>query len=253
VKALFWTLLFLYTGVSVWRHVRGGAAAPRPDRFRALGLQTPLLAVALWIAVERGALSRDLLSPWGIAAGFACGYLIHAASLMVTNATKDLRGILRALRVYFFGKSRRGAVFADQPGPMFALFQNSVVEEVIFRAVAQTLLIAATGRVGWSVLAVAVLFSLGHEHFLRRPRIESIEFLGYAVALGALYYWTGSLILVIVAHTVRNFELQYQQHLIRIDAARRRKRAVILRVRRRSRVARSWNRGERTLRLWAHT
>lgn len=253
MKVLFWALLLLYTAASVWRHARARDAALRPDRFRGLGLQTPLLAAALWIALDRGVLSRDLLSPLGIAGGFIAGYLTHAFSLLLTNASNDVRGLLRSLREYFLSPSRRWTFFVERPGAMFALLHNSIVEEIIFRAVAQPLLIAATGLNGLSILMVAVLFSLGHEHALRRPRIESVEFLIYAALLGVLYHWTGSLILVIVMHTVRNFELQYQQRLIHVEALRRRKRAVLLKARRRARGARRWGASRRSLRFMAQT
>ncbi|MBP8131658.1 MAG: CPBP family intramembrane metalloprotease [Candidatus Hydrogenedentes bacterium] len=253
MKPIFWVLLFLYTGASVWRHARARDVAPRPDQWRWVGLQTPLLAAALWLAFERGVLSRGLFSPLGIAGGLAAGYLAHAVSLFVTNASTDVRGLLRSLRLYFLRGSRRGAFFAGRPGPMFALLHNSIVEEIIFRAVAQPLLIAATGLSAVSICMVAFLFAVGHEHAVRRPRIESFEFLAYSVLLGALYHWTGSLILVIVVHTVRNFELQYQQHLLRVGALRQRRRAVVFRARRRGRSVRRWSAmtNRRTLRCLA--
>jgi membrane protease YdiL (CAAX protease family) len=100
---------------------------------------------------------------------------------------------------------------------MLMLAVNSVTEEVIYRAVAQPLLAQLTGQPWVAVGAVAVVFALAHRHFLRGPLLEGVEFLAYAVLLGALYYATGSLMLVIVVHTVRNFELYYQQFLIHAE------------------------------------
>ena len=47
--------------------------------------------------------------------------------------------------------------------------------------------------------------------------MQSAEFVGFAVLLGALYYLTQSLSLVVVVHTLRNLEIVYLEYLIKVD------------------------------------
>jgi membrane protease YdiL (CAAX protease family) len=154
-----------------------------------------------------------------VLAGVLAGYAVHAVSLLVTNGVQHLRELLPALGDYFSSWRARWEYFADNPMVMGMLAVNSVVEEILYRAAAQSLLIEATGRPWACILLVAILFSAAHQHFLRGPLLEGVEFLAYAVLLGALYYATGSLVFVMVIHTVRNFELYYQQFLIEKEKA----------------------------------
>lgn len=215
----FWCLFGAYHIIAIARNVRGREAQSGEKRRRGPGfwLQAPLMATAVWIANDSGVLSRDLVNPLFVALGMAIGYAVHGASLLVTNLSRDYRGLAAGLGEYFGEWARRGRYFTDTPEVFFLLVMNSIVEETIYRGAAQPLLAQATDSPWLAVGVVAVLFSAGHRHFLRGRLIESVEFLLYALLLGSLYHWTGSLILVIVVHTVRNFELHFQKFLIKVE------------------------------------
>lgn len=215
MTAVFWVLLAAYQAVAILDRRQPAENAPgRRPRARTVLLQTPLFLTACWFAVDAGALGRSLVQPGYVLAGALAGYAVHAVSLLVTNGVQHLRELLPALGGYFFSWRGRWNYFVENPVVMGMLAVNSIVEEILYRAAAQPLLIAATGRPWASILLVAILFSAAHQHFLRGPLLEGVEFLAYAVLLGALYYATGSLVFVMVIHTVRNFELYYQQFLI---------------------------------------
>jgi membrane protease YdiL (CAAX protease family) len=93
----------------------------------------------------------------------------------------------------------------------------SVGEEMIYRVTAQTLAIAVTKSPAAGILAVALVFSVVHRHFFRNETGQSLEFAVFAILLGVLYYWTGSLILVVVVHAVRNTEIAYLEHVLQLE------------------------------------
>lgn len=211
----FWGLFLAYHAAAVIGNRRADDVHPG-TRYSAY-LQAPLFAVAAVIAAQTGALGRNLVMPEYVVLGLALGYAVHAFSLLLTNGFLDLNALLRGLVEYFSDWKGRGRYFAESPSIMLMLAVNSVTEEIIYRAVAQPLLTQLTGQPWVAIGVVAVVFSLAHRHFLRGPLLEGVEFLAYAVLLGALYYAAGSLMLVIVVHTVRNFELYYQQFLIHAE------------------------------------
>ncbi|MFP4500052.1 MAG: CPBP family intramembrane glutamic endopeptidase [Candidatus Hydrogenedentota bacterium] len=210
MKAVFWGIFVVYQVVSVIGNWRGSDNAPAERVKRLTALQFPLLMIACWISVRDGVLGRSLASPLFIAAGIVLGYCVHAASLVITNLPAPPGVLLRDLATYISKGRDRWYYFVESPSIMIMLVSNSIIEEVIYRAVAQRLLIEATGQPMLGIAAVAVLFALAHSHFLRGHLLETMEFMAYSVALGALYYATGSLVFVIVIHTVRNFELYFQ-------------------------------------------
>jgi membrane protease YdiL (CAAX protease family) len=63
---------------------------------------------------------------------------------------------------------------------------------------------------------VAFLFAVVHEHFFKNTLVVSFEFFGFALLLGGLYYWTESLILVILIHVVRDFEITFLEFVIKV-------------------------------------
>lgn len=219
MSTAFWCLFVAYHIIAIVRNVRSRETETGEKRRRgyAFWLQAPLMATAVWLAHDSGALSRDLVNPLFVALGLLIGYAVHGISLVVTNLSKDYRGLAAGLREYFGEWVRRGRYFANTPEVFFVLVMNSIVEETIYRGAAQPLLLRATGNPWMAVAVVALLFSAGHKHFLRGRAIESVEFVVYALLLGGLYHWTGSLILIIVVHTVRNFELHFQKFLIKVE------------------------------------
>lgn len=105
------------------------------------------------------------------------------------------------------------------------------VEEVIWRVAAQTIVIeflqtAAGPYLGVlgnavaaaaGILIVAVLFAVSHRHFFENAPLVSAEFLGFAILLGVLYYWTSSFVLVIVIHALRDVEITFLEYQIRSE------------------------------------
>lgn len=104
----------------------------------------------------------------------------------------------------------------DSPLVLSAFFSVAVAEELIWRVAAQPLLIDLTGSAVAGVLVAAVGFSVVHKHFFRNELRVSVEFIGFALLLGVLYYWTGSLILVVVIHAVRDIEIAYVEYVIKV-------------------------------------
>jgi membrane protease YdiL (CAAX protease family) len=177
----------------------------------ALALQTPLFLLAYWLAWKHGAFSRALVSPLAVVLGLTLGHLVFALSLYTTHRVWrdtlahacDLRGL--------------GRFLADNPVIMMRFFSVAAVEEIIYRAAAQPLLLGLPGG-AWSAITVtALLFALVHDHFYHNSPSGSAEFLAFALLLGLLYHVTGSLTLVIMVHVMRNLESVYLEYLVLVD------------------------------------
>ena len=173
-------------------------------------LQTLLFVVACWIAAGRGVWSRELISPIAIGTGLAAGHLIFGVSVLATH--RSLRQAAGCL--LDFGPL--WAYMADNPRVLMQFASVSIGEETIYRAALQPLAVGWVGPV-LGVGTVALVFACVHEHFFRNSLRQSGEFLGFAVLLGVLYYWTGSLILVMVVHAVRNVEIGFMERLAQIE------------------------------------
>jgi len=100
---------------------------------------------------------------------------------------------------------------------MMRFFSVAVVEEIIYRAAAQPLLMDLPGGAWTAILATALLFSLVHDHVYHNTPAGSAEFLAFALLLGLLYHVTGSLTLVIMIHVMRNLESVYLEYLVLVD------------------------------------
>lgn len=172
-------------------------------------VQTALFGMAFWVGAKRGVLSRDLVSPIGIGAGLVAGHLIFGVSLLISDRS------LRDAAEHFVDLPSLWSYAVESPSVLSRLVAASISEEMIYRVAAQTMLIERTGRPILSILAIAMVFCVVHRHFFRNSLIVSLEFVGFAVLLGALYYWTGSLILVLVIHAVRNIEIDYLEYLVK--------------------------------------
>lgn len=155
-----------------------------------------------------GAFSRDLVFLPVVFAGLAAGHLCFVASLLATDRQPveawhqliNIRSILRYL--------------ADDPNTLFRVFGVSFAEEVIYRVVAQPLLIDITHSTVAGLALAAAAFCVVHAHFFRNPWGQSVEFAVFAVLLGAVYWATGSLAAVVLIHAVRNWEIAYLEHVL---------------------------------------
>ena len=177
----------------------------------ALALQTPLFLLACSLAWNSGAFTRALVSPLAVALGLVLGHLVFALSLFATHRVWrdtwshacDLRGL--------------GRFLADNPVIMMRFFSVAAVEEIIYRAAAQPLLLGLPGGAWTAIVVTALLFSLVHDHFYHNSAAGSAEFLAFALLLGLLYHVTGSLTLVIMVHVTRNLESVYLEYLVLVD------------------------------------
>ncbi len=212
MKAAFLAFLLAYVGwagLAVLR--RRPAEEPGRTSLPALALQTPLLVLACWFAWKYGAFTRALVSPLAVVLGLAMGHVVFAFSLFITHRVWrdtwahacDVRGL--------------GRFLADNPLIMMRFFSVAVVEEIIYRAAAQPLLLGLPGGAWTSVVLTALLFSMVHDHFFHNSVAGSAEFLAFALLLGLLYHVTGSLTLVIMIHVMRNLESVYLEYLVLVD------------------------------------
>lgn len=209
MKALFSALMGVYVLYAVLVNRRDESAQPSfAKRFGVL-LHAPLFAAACYLGAKNGVFSRQLVSPPYIAAGLIAGHLIFGVSLLATHQS------WRDAVAQFVDLHPLWEFIADNPNVLMRFVGVSLGEELIYRVAAQPLAIACTGSRVAGILAVAALFSVVHRHFLRNPMGQSAEFVAFAILLGVLYHLTGSLILVIVVHAVRNIEIAYLEQLIK--------------------------------------
>lgn len=174
-------------------------------------VQTPLFLLAALVAYRYGALSRALLSPVYIVIGLAAGHAVFAASLLaIHRCVEDTRAVFWDLPALWD--------FAMQSPLVLSRYLSiAMAEEVIYRVAAQGVLLELTGNAPAAILLAAVLFSIVHAHFFRNTFAQSLEFVVFAVLLGVLYHFTGSLIFVVAIHAVRNIEIAYLEYLAKVE------------------------------------
>ncbi len=211
LQAAFWGMLTFHLIHALMTH-RGGAPAAR-GRFSNFVLvsQTPLFVIACYFTASQGLFSRQLVSPLYIALGVAAGHLVFGASLLITHRS------WRDVTAYFIDLKPIWTFLKDSPLVFMRFTTVAIVEEIIWRSAAQPLLISATGLPLVGILAVAAAFCIVHEHIFTNPIMVTLEFLGFSLLLGVLFYFTHSLILVIVIHAVRDIEIAYLEYAEKAD------------------------------------
>lgn len=211
MNAAFMTLLGIYVAHSVYANRYGkSAVSGRVSRVSFL-LQAPLFAFSFYYGARQGVFSRDLVSPLSIGAGLAAGHLIFGISLLVTHR------VLSDAATHFFDFGAVWRFLIENPALLLRFFSVSLSEEMVYRVTAQPILAEWLHSSFWAIAIVAAGFSVVHQHFFRNTWSQSAEFLGFALLLGAVYYWTGSLMLVIVIHTLRNLESVYLEYLVKVE------------------------------------
>jgi len=208
VTPAFLLLFAAYAANAVLANRGDGGVAPRAFRVTSAAFHVPLFILACVYASREGAFSRQLVSPLYIAAGLLAGHLIFGVSLLITHQS------LRAAVEQFFDMHALWAYAVENPRVLMRFLAVSVSEELVYRVAAQPLLIEATGNAAAGIVLVAAVFSVVHKHFFRNPVAQSLEFIGFALLLGVLYYGTGSLVLVLVIHAVRNAEIAFLEYLL---------------------------------------
>jgi membrane protease YdiL (CAAX protease family) len=174
-------------------------------------LQMAVFIIACVFGYRQGVFSRELVSPVHIGLGLLAGRLIFGVSLLVTQQS------VRASASHFFDFHSLWEFIIENPAVLMQFATVSIAEEMIYRVGLQPLLIGWLGNAIVGVVLVAIVFSCVHEHFFKNEFMQSFEFMGFALLLGFLFYWTGSLILVIVVHAVRNIEIAFLEHVILLD------------------------------------
>ena len=179
-------------------------------------LQTVLLGLALYLGFLDGVLSRSLFDPKWVILGLVAGHLIFGVSLIFSHRSLDT---LRDIGGYVLDPRPLGRFLGESPRQMFACLDVSLIEELIYRVAAQSVLIALTGSPWIAIGVTALVFSVVHRHFFYNHVVDSVEFLAFSLLLGVLYQTTGSFMLVVMIHTVRNIEIVYFDHATRPETA----------------------------------
>ena len=179
-------------------------------------LQTGLLGFACYIAYEEGVIGRGLFDPKWVILGLVAGHAIFGISLIFSHRSLDT---LRDIAAYVADPRSLGHFFGQSPRQFFACLDVSLIEELIYRVAAQGVLLAMTGSPCIAIGVTALLFSMVHRHFFYNHVVDSVEFFAFSLLLGALYYATGSFMLVVMIHTMRNIEIVYFDHATRPEAA----------------------------------
>ncbi len=175
-------------------------------------LQFVLFGLACALGAEQEVFTRRLISPVDIGIGLFVGHLVFGVSLLITQTS------VREAVLHLIDFTPIWTFVVENPAVLMQYIIVSVAEETIYRVGAQPALIALFGPPWLAILVVAVVFCVVHEHFFKNPSEQSAEFFAFAVLLGALYYWTGSLILVIVVHAVRNIEIAFLEESVHVEA-----------------------------------
>ncbi len=96
-------------------------------------------------------------------------------------------------------------------------FSVALTEEIIYRASLQPILTEKIQNPVISILIVALVFTLVHEHIFRNQSEQNIEFLLFSIIIGFLYYLTNDLGFVTILHFIRNMEstyLEFQEKML---------------------------------------
>lgn len=179
-------------------------------------LQTALLALACYIAYEDGVIGRSLFDPKWVILGLVAGHAIFGISLIFSHRSFET---LWDIAAYVVDPRPLGRFVGRSPRQLFACLDVSLIEELIYRVAAQGVLLAMTGSPWIAIGVTALLFSMVHRHFFYNHVVDSVEFLAFSLLLGALYHATGSFMLVVMIHTMRNIEIVYFDHATRPEAA----------------------------------
>jgi len=206
VTVVFMCFLALHVVHSLISNRRGGDGGQlsheRPNPFMLLS-QTPMFLIACFLAFEAGLISRALLSPAYFGLGLIAGLLIFCGSVLLIHAS-----VLGAIEVFSHGL-RMVRFTLDCPAVLSRFITVAFAEELIYRGVAQPIVIAWTGSAWIGILVIAFLFAIVHHHFFRNSWRVSSEFLAFGIVLGWLYWFTGSLLFVMVIHAVRDIAIAY--------------------------------------------
>lgn len=169
-------------------------------------LQTVLLVMAVYFAFGEDVLDRSLLHAKWVILGLVAGHVIFGVSLLFSHRSLDST---RDIVAYVADPGPVLRYVARAPRQLFACLDISLIEELVYRVAAQTMIYVLTGNPWLAIVTTAIVFAVVHRHFFYNHVVDSIEFVLFSLVLGVLYYWTESLTLVVLIHTVRNVEIVY--------------------------------------------
>jgi membrane protease YdiL (CAAX protease family) len=211
VTGLFLFFLALHTVHAVVSHRHPFILAKGGLNVINVTTQVPLFAVACYLGGQAGVFSRQLVSPVYLCAGLLAGRLIFCLSLLITHRS------LRDALTHFLDFAALWNFTMESPLVLTRFVSVAFAEELVWRAMAQPLAVEWLQGTAAGILVVAIAFSLVHKHLFRNTIVVSAEFVGFAILLGVLYHVTGSLILVIGIHAVRDIEIAYLEYLIKVE------------------------------------
>jgi len=176
-------------------------------------IQSFLLAGSVFYLVIQQVLPRGLFSVQGWIFGLLLGHILYTLGFFITVGFHpiikiQLLSLLKLIHFSFLSPVILGRTFTV-----------ALSEEIIYRAVIQSVLIETLRNVPLAILIVAVAFTLVHEHIFQNHRRQNIEFLLFSVIIGIFYYITNDLGFVTIIHFIRNMEsiyLEFQEKNIEI-------------------------------------
>ncbi|MDZ4859358.1 MAG: CPBP family intramembrane glutamic endopeptidase [Candidatus Hydrogenedentes bacterium] len=181
-------------------------------------LQAPLLWVAVYIGYHSDVFSRDLISPVYICIGLIAGHLIFGFSILATHLS------WRDAWAHFFDFGPLWNFAMDSPVVLTRFLGVAFAEELIWRVAGQALAIeyfaqytSGPAAVALGIAVIAAGFVVVHKHYFENTWYISAEFTGFALLIGALYFATGSFILVMIIHALRDIEIAYLEYLGKVE------------------------------------
>jgi membrane protease YdiL (CAAX protease family) len=226
IERIFLLLLAGHTVFAVVTNQRKGAEQNKTVRLAHILLQGPILWLAFYFGACQGVFSRQLVSPVHIGLGLVAGHVIFALSLLATqHRVSDIKTLLREEGFVLYDVGALWDFAVASPVVLVRFIRVGFAEELIWRVVAQTLAIQALGDCGasaaaatWAgILGVAVAFSVAHKKVFTDSLPVAVEFIAFAILLGVLYHWTGSFILVMIIHALRDIEVTHLEYLAKVE------------------------------------
>ncbi|MCP4639534.1 MAG: hypothetical protein GY851_03840 [bacterium] len=218
-RILFVLMLGLHVVYSLYAGKNPETLKTRKNRQFHVLAQGPVLWLGVYLAAQQGVFSRELVSPVFIGIGLVAGHVLFGVSLLVTHQSAG------DAAVHMAGVGNIWNFAMRSPLVLTRYLGSAAAEEIIYRAAAQTVLIAFMARflpgtfwpVAAGIAAAAAVFVAVHREFFVNTRAQGFEFVCFAILLGLLYHLTGSFILVTVIHAIRNIEIAYLEYVAKVD------------------------------------
>ncbi len=233
--AILLILLLLHTVMAVIANRYEESKVPPRIYAANILVQLPIFYLGLFLAFQVGVFSRQLISPIWIGFGLLVGHAVFAVSLLTTalgavNADdtgesmdeeddEEPIGKWDAFREAYEVATDFGGLWefmTNNPYVLSRFLGVAFAEELIWRAGAQAIVLEYIGSPTVAILLTAFVFVIVHRHVLQNSWVVNVEFAAFAILLGVLYYASGSFILVIVIHALRDIEIAYLEFLIKV-------------------------------------